>query len=278
MNASSHIRRHINLLSEETLFNNQDFLSYGSRALIDWTLSKMCKAGQIIREARGVYRKACIKQYQPSLMQIVLFKAKVFGRRIVADFLDSAHKVGLEPAGNRYITFLSDGATSSFATVSGIRIHFKNRCARKIGLNDDYIGTSIKALWHYGCPVRPIHLQQIFRLFGREEGRAFRASAPLMPGWMADALSLGERSHTTKEEDERKRRQKEIEKKYLAMKHLLTPKPDTQITKDLATREKQGLHLDDTSTTDNSTHFSPAEGSDDEERPPLGDEDEPTIF
>jgi hypothetical protein len=198
---ASKIRRHINQLSGDVLFNNREFLQYASRAVVDWTLSKLCKDGVIIREARGVYRRALIPETPaPSLLQIVFFKAEVFGRKIVQDFLDSAKECGISGVqGNDELTFITDGASSSFVTMSGVRVHLKNRCARKVGLGDGLIHRVIKALWHFGDPLNEEHLKEATMPFGRTERKELREQAGLMPGWMADAIAIPERQHQSKE-------------------------------------------------------------------------------
>jgi hypothetical protein len=67
---------------------NQDFLRYGfTRKNIDFTLRKMTIQGELVREARGVYRKA--HSSHPSELEIIHFKARVFGRRIAQSFADA---------------------------------------------------------------------------------------------------------------------------------------------------------------------------------------------
>jgi hypothetical protein len=209
---ASKIRRHINQLSGEVLFNNREFLRYGSRAVVDWTLSKLCKEGVIIREARGVYRRALIPQVPaPSLLQIVIFKAKAFGRRIVKDFLDSAKDCGISGVeGNSELTFITDGAPSSFVTMSGIRVYLKNCCARKVGLHDGLIHRVIKGLWHFGNPLKRENALAATMPFGRTERKEFREQAGLMPGWMADAISEQERQPESKEARWARREQERI--------------------------------------------------------------------
>jgi hypothetical protein len=219
---ASKIRRHINQLSGEALFNNKDFLKFASRATVDRTLSQLCKGGIIIREARGVYRRAVIPEAPaPSLMEIVLFKAKVFGRKIVQDFLDAAKECGISGVqGNDELTFITDGASSSFMTMSGVRVHLKNRCARKVGLDDGLIHRVIKALWHFGDPLKQEHLAEATMPFGRTERQELREQAGLMPGWMADALSEPERERerqlNSKEERFARREEARIQGVYAA--------------------------------------------------------------
>jgi hypothetical protein len=222
MLACSKIRRHIFLLPDDALFNNRDFLRYASRASVDCTLSTMCKKGIIVREARGVYRKFSALP-SPSIFQIALFKAQVFGRRIVKDFVDCAKELALCALGNRELTFITDGPSSSFATESGIRIVLKNRCARKVALDDGLIATAIKALWYFGNPLKPVHLMVATAKFGRIEGREFRDKASLMPAWMADVLSKpAVKPVSLKEQMIKLERDKRVEQ-YESMRKFLTP-------------------------------------------------------
>jgi hypothetical protein len=146
MFAASAIRRHINGLSENDVFYNREFLVYALRSHVDLVLHQLCKKGEIIRLARGVYRKTprdMQKAWIPSIAEIAGLKAQAFGRKIVAEFADAASKMIPGTKGHTEVTYATDGAPSSFMTSDGVQIRFVRRCARKVALDDDLVRMAI---------------------------------------------------------------------------------------------------------------------------------------
>ena len=57
MYTSAHIRRYIFSLTDNAIFSTREFLNFGKRAAIDKCLSRLVKRGEIIRLARGLFKK-----------------------------------------------------------------------------------------------------------------------------------------------------------------------------------------------------------------------------
>ncbi len=188
----SYIRRHISALPENSLFNNREFLQYGfTRKNIDFTLQKMTNQGELVREARGVYRKA--RSRPPAQLEIIHFKARVFGRRIAQSFADAAASLVVQTnltthAGIK--TFVTDGASSSFRLASGTVVRFLKTSARKLALADSRIDAIFKAVWHHGAPLNKDWFSQMFQTLGRTERQELLARVGEMPGWFADMVNM----------------------------------------------------------------------------------------
>ncbi len=89
MYTSSQIRRHIFRLHDNAIFSTREFLNFGKRAAVDKCLSRLVKRGEIIRLARGLFKR--FDGNTLPLTRIVAdCKAKAFGKQIVTHALDAA--------------------------------------------------------------------------------------------------------------------------------------------------------------------------------------------
>jgi len=181
---SAQIRRHICILARDALFTTRDFLSYGSRAAVDQALYRLVKQGEIVRLARGVFRKGDCKVSMPTAVQVARAKAQAFARNVFSHGFDAAYRFGLRKEGNKEPTFCTTGRSSTFM-YGDTRIHFKGTSSRKVCLGNEQLALAIRALWQGGkASCNRLALSKVCQLLGRYELRTMAKSAAQMPGWL----------------------------------------------------------------------------------------------
>ncbi len=189
MYTSSHIRRYIFSLTHETIFSTREFLSFGKRAAVDKCLSRLVERGDIIRLARGLFKRLDGNEF-PAPFVIALHKAKAFGKEIAISAIDAAKSLALidEDEISHQLTYTLNGHSTKFRCGKNT-IYLQGVSARKMHLADTPVGRAIRALWHLGkfrCNQQTI--MSATRLFNRQERHELRQSANLMPSWLADKL------------------------------------------------------------------------------------------
>lgn len=200
MYTSSHIRRYINRLTDNDIFSTREFLNFGKRAAVDKCLSRLVKRGDIIRLARGLFKKFDGNSL-PIAYVVALHKARAFGKQIVMHANDAAKVCKLtlsnndtknkdmsEPSWVIQSTYSINSHSSQFHYGKRL-IRFCGISARKMFLGDSPVGLTIRALWHlgkYNCNERAIMIALL--TFSRQQRQELRQSAHLMPAWLADKL------------------------------------------------------------------------------------------
>lgn len=198
------IRRHIFRLTKGSLFVTRDFLSYGSRAAVDQSLSRLVKQGIIRRLARGVFARDDHPIPTPSALEIATIKAAAFGKQILTHGLDAAAALGLVAQGNREPTYCASGRSTSFQYGS-VMIHLCGTCPRKMALGDSRNGLLIRALWQLGrknCDQSTLGKVRSNR--GRTDREQLRQSGGLMPQWMWSLFGWFQSSKAAQESKESK--------------------------------------------------------------------------
>lgn len=191
---SQDIKRYIARLPEGEMFATRALIHCAVRNTLDQTLSRLCKAGAIIRIASGMYMKPTSRPTpMPTPQEVATAKARAWGKRIMESGLDAAFKLKLFERGESEHVFLSSGCTTSFKSIVG-RIHFRKTAPKKLLLGDRKIATFAKALWYMGrryCE-RTDTLKRLFEpvwqcAFEREE---LISLASIIPSWLRDKLQL----------------------------------------------------------------------------------------
>ncbi|MBY0547744.1 MAG: hypothetical protein K2W95_10645 [Candidatus Obscuribacterales bacterium] len=199
--ATSAIRRALNLLPEGTIIATAQFLSFGSRAAVDKACSRLCRLGEIVRLARGLYFKVRSgdPHWRPPLEDIVMTKVRAFQRDAVppptedplsrkipqrqpssseSESRDSRTEIHLDTNGN----------TSSFRLYNGIVVRLKHVAMRKFDLAQAAVGRKLRVLCEAAQGLSPIHLKEFSQSIGREERKDLKVLLALLPHWLSDVL------------------------------------------------------------------------------------------
>lgn len=176
------IKNHIAKIEDDKPFSTRDFLSYGSRPAVDQALWRLVNAGLIIRVARGLFIKK--DSPIPTIIEVAQAKAAAFGRTIVTHGSEAAKSLGLNCNKKNEIAYATNGRTSSFR-FGKLVIKLIGTSPRKLGLQDDPIGSIIRALWYHGkANCTKATIMQATMTLNRPQKTELRKLASVMPWWM----------------------------------------------------------------------------------------------
>lgn len=181
------IRKHISQISlAGKIIASAELLAYGRRNSVDKALSRMVKAGELIRIVRGQFVKPeeCTT---PGIAKVVGIKAARLGKTIFEHASSTAASLGLQPPRSSATVYAVCGASSSFKYGTQ-RITTHGCCHRKAELlADTTVGRTIKALWYLGRhQVTEKLVARTTEGFSTTEKLEFARSADKMPSWLWD--------------------------------------------------------------------------------------------
>jgi hypothetical protein len=185
MTYSQAIRAHIDALPLDRIFSTREILHLGTRGAVDTCLSRLVKAFQIIRVARGHFVRAGSEL--PTTIKVVQAKAISFGRKLATHAKSLAEHFGLIPPEDTLPLFGVSSGTSSFKGM-GVRSTLKKVCDRKSKLNDTPEGRTALAFWNLGKEQFRAISDEDFQTLLPQEPAALLKIAYAMPAWMTDRL------------------------------------------------------------------------------------------
>lgn len=189
---SETIRYRIASFAPGEVFTSRDFLGLGTRAAIDQALARLVKAGQIDRVARGIFIRSKENRYvgkvPPSPAAVVAAIAKHQGAQVEVHGAEAARYFGLSTQVPVRPIFSTTGNPRRFK-MGNLEVTMRAQRPRKLQLAGTLAGKALAALWYLGKgQVDTQVLANIRRQLPPAEFDALVASAPHMPGWMADAF------------------------------------------------------------------------------------------
>lgn len=187
MYTSVYIRRHIFSLNRDAIFATREFLRFGKRAAVDKCLSRLVKRGDIIRLARGIFKRLSSSEL-PSLFIIAYHKARAFERKIAISPMIAALRLDLSSENNEVAEYAISGHSSKFH-IGKTTVCFKGINARKMLVGDGSVGLAIKGLSYLG--QRRFDQETAMkarRIFNSSDRLQLKLSAYLMPGWLTNGL------------------------------------------------------------------------------------------
>lgn len=198
---TSALRRYLNLVSEGTILATAQVLSLGSRAAVDKAFSRLCRCGQLIRLARGLYLKvkAGEPDWRPPLEDIVMAKVRAFQRDVISPPAEESlsrkipqrQPLSREANGSGNTTDIhldTNGNTSSFKLYNGVVVRLRHVAMRKFDLAQTALGRKVRVLCEAAQALNPVHLKQFSQSIGREERKDLKVLLPLLPHWLSDVL------------------------------------------------------------------------------------------
>lgn len=173
------------------VFTPSDFLDMAERAAVDQALSRLTKAGELRRLARGLYDfpkvHAQFGPLSPAPDDIARALARETGSQVQIDGPRAANALGLStqvPARNIYLT---DGPSRRVALGRRV-VTLRHASPKHLIAPGSPAGTVIQALRHVG-PLRAADVARIaaLRLSPRDK-RTLAAKAVQAPAWMRPTL------------------------------------------------------------------------------------------
>lgn len=192
MKTATHIQKSIGQIPVGEPFLSTRFLSYGSRASIDQALSRMAKAGQIARVARGVFVRPKMNRFVgvvlPEPIKVAEAIAKATGTVVQVHGAEAARRFGLTTQMPVKPIYYTSGASRRFK-VGVIEVTLRHVTQRKLTLGGRPAGMALAALWYLGKEaVNDDVVRKIAGQLAPSEFEALKSETSAMPAWMADVF------------------------------------------------------------------------------------------
>ena len=174
---------------KDQIFTTRDCLTMGTRAAVDKALSRMVKAGIILRLARGVFvgARAGLSHEDFSPRQIATIKAQSFGKQILERAKDIGVRMGVIPGATEGIGYAINASASRFWFGDQL-IEFESISQKELALGDSKAGNVARVLIYAGKrPIR-VNMRLCFSNFYRADREQLLNSFRWMPHWLTDDL------------------------------------------------------------------------------------------
>lgn len=195
MTKAKQIRRKIEELPIGQPFCAASFLDLAERSNIDKTLSRLVKAGVIMRATRGVFVRPKQSRFgvvPPEISKIAVFKTN--GQPVAQHGAEALRQLGLSTQVPVKPVFYTTARSRTFQTGKTI-VRLQQVSPRKMAHAGTNVGTALSALWYLGKGrVNSTVLESIRAKLTTEEYSTLKSTVPQMPGWMAQALRQYEMS------------------------------------------------------------------------------------
>lgn len=192
------IRQRIQAMPLGEPFTPMALLECGTRASVDQTLSRLVKAKEIERVARGVFVRPEISRFVGKVMPEPLKLAETVGRTtgavVQVHGAEAARRLELSTQVPVQPIFLTSGPSKRIR-VGEMEIRLQHVCQRKLALAGRPAGLALTAMWYLGqTAVTPALIEKIRHKLGKSEFEALKSATSSMPAWMSDALFRNERA------------------------------------------------------------------------------------
>ena len=184
------ILEHSRRLPEGGLLSAKEFLHLGSRAAVDQALSRLAKAGQLIRATRGLYLAAITDQGRnvtPAMDKVVSALASKNQEEIALDGARSAKMLGLSvqvPSGD---AFLTNGRARTLQ-VGEVTAEIRRAPRWMLALGSTTAGAVIRALAWLGERRIGEVMEALRKQLTPIDWQALSSVRSLLPSWMALAI------------------------------------------------------------------------------------------
>jgi len=182
------ILEHSRQLPEGGILTPKEFLHLGSRAAVDQAFSRLAKAGQIIRAARGLYVAPTVdRKGVPSMKMVVSGLASKTQEVIALDGAGSAKMLGLTnqiPDGH---VFLTSGRARSLS-VGDVQAEIRHAPRWMLSLGATTAGAVVRALAWLGEAQVSVAMGKLRKQLTPPDWQALISARSLLPSWMAVAI------------------------------------------------------------------------------------------
>lgn len=189
----SQIERRLRRLRRGQVLIPKDFLDVGSRDGVDQALSRLTRAGVLIRVGRGIYQLPKVNQklgiaVPPATDDIAEALARQTGSRIVPSGATAANQMGLSTQVPARPVYLTDGRSRK-AKVGNFTIVLKHVSPRELPVGSRTTAVVLQALRHLGKDsITEVILNRIRQSMSpRERSRLLRESR-YTTDWIAEAI------------------------------------------------------------------------------------------
>jgi hypothetical protein len=192
MNTNQAIRKRIMNAPRGEPFATIKFLGSGKRAAVDQAISRLVKAGEITRIARGIFVRPEKNKYlgtvMPDPIKVAKLVAQNTGSTIQVHGAEAAYRLSLTTQIPTQLVFYTSGSSRHFQ-LGNLSITLKHISPRKLLLAGRPAGLAFTALWYLGKQQVTIKtIEAIQKKLSILEFEALQSIISSMPGWMADVF------------------------------------------------------------------------------------------
>lgn len=190
MTLPEHILQHAQSLPEGGVLSPREFLHLGGRAAVDQALSRLVKAGKLLRVARGSYTAPVSSRFgsrAPAPRSVVEALAARTGEAVVAHGAASANALGLTRQVPIREVYLTTGRTRKLQVGrSEVIVRQAPRWMFTLGARP--AGAAVRALAWLGRDHAQASIEKLHRSLPAEEWQALASQRANLPSWMAAAI------------------------------------------------------------------------------------------
>ena len=184
------ILQHAHSLPEGGVLSPKEFLHLGSRSAVDQALSRLAKAGKLLRVARGTYAVPVSGRFgsrPPSPEEVVKAFATQRGDIVVPHGASAANVLGLTQQVPIREVYLTSGRTRKLK-LGRSEVLMKHAPRWLLALGTRPAGAAVRALAWIGPTHADESLAALHRTLSRAEWKALALARPALPSWMAQAI------------------------------------------------------------------------------------------
>lgn len=172
-------------------FAVRELLHLGQRTAIDKALSRLVRAGRLMRVTRGIYVRPEMSRFfgavAPNATKVAVASARSRGEVLASTGATALNRFGLSTQVPVVITYLTTGR-SRILRMGALAIHFKHTSAKRIPFGDTAPGDALTALRYLGRDqVNSSTLTAITSKLTPSQTKTLRTSRKV-PAWIRAAL------------------------------------------------------------------------------------------
>jgi len=193
MNVSAKVRQKVQRMPLGKPLLSSQFLEIGARTAVDQALSRLVKAGEIVRLRRGIFVKPKKSRYAGEILPgpevVAEALAKASGSKFQIHGAEAVRRFGLSTQTPAKPIFYTNGP-SRHVRIGNLEAELKRVAHRKLVLAGRPAGEALSALWYLGKEgVTPEVFERIRTQLPPEEFSALLGKKSAMPTWLSEATS-----------------------------------------------------------------------------------------
>lgn len=184
------ILQHARALPEGGVLSPKEFLHLGSRAAIDQAFSRLCKAGKLLRVARGAYVAPVSSRFgtrAPAPGKVVQALAEQCGEIVVPHGASAANTLGLTQQVPTREVYLTSGRTRKLK-FGRSEVLVKHAPRWMLALGTGQASAAVRALAWMGPTHAGKSIASLRRTLSETEWRSLASARAALPSWMAQAI------------------------------------------------------------------------------------------
>ena len=184
------IQIHARSLPEGGVLSPKEFLHLGSRVAVDQALSRLVKAGKLLRVARGIYVAPVSSRFgtrAPAPEKVIRSMAEQSGEIVAPHGASAANSLGLTQQVPIREVYLTSGRTRKLK-LGRSEVLVKHVPRWMLALGAGPAGAAVRALAWMGPAHAGESLATLRRTLPRNEWRALASARAALPSWMAQAI------------------------------------------------------------------------------------------